>query len=379
MIVYCGLRHFYVLNFLRLHAAEAQGDAYYILTHQGQVWDFSPELKDYHFNPQKSGRAVLQLDKPVLTIPISLPDFLPLAQKWHRFSRQYTEELEIEHPHSWYLRFKQPAILQQFLLDLSAKLKEDQGGGIWGAGESKLVAKLAAHNLKGPERIVPSEQTGRFLNSIPLHRLPLEEATALEKLGFKTLGELGAIPLVELSSQFGDRAEVLQRLGRGEDLVPFQPEQILEQTWFLDCTSLEGFLRPLERWELQPYLKQGMEELASALAAKQQVAGELEVEAHPAQGTVIKKSRAFKEAAADPKQFLRTVENLLPQGPLAQIKVVVRQLAPAPLAQLAMFWEPPGVTLSEQELLELGQLGTQVGIELPRRERLLSLWEEYFS
>lgn len=161
--------------------------------------------------------------------------------------------------------------------------------------------------------------------------------------------------------------------------MPFQPEQILEQNWSLDCTSLEGFLRPLERWELQPYLKQGMEELASALAAKQQVAGELEVEAHSAQGTVIKKSRTFKEAAADPKQFLRAVESLLPQGPLAQIKVVVRQLAPAPLAQLAMFWEPPGARFSEQELLELGQLGAQVGIELPRRERLLSLWEEYFS
>ena len=118
--------------------------------------------------------------------------------------------------------FRQPAIFQQFILDFAEKLRQDHGEGIWGAGESKLVAKLAAHNLSGWERVVPAEQTQSFLQQIPLHRLPLDELDALEKLGIKTVGQLGEIPLVELGSQFGPKAAALQKLGRGEDLVPFR-------------------------------------------------------------------------------------------------------------------------------------------------------------
>ena len=68
MFIYCGLRHFYIRNFKPPRHMEAQ-DVYYILTHKKKVWDFSPELKEHGFTGQ-SGRAVLHLDKPVLTISI---------------------------------------------------------------------------------------------------------------------------------------------------------------------------------------------------------------------------------------------------------------------------------------------------------------------
>jgi hypothetical protein len=373
MIVYCGLRHFYIRNF-RLRQAETQ-DAYYILTHKKKVWDFSPELKEYGFTVKAGGKAVLHLDKPVITLSINLDDFMPFAKDWHDFSRQYTHELEAEYPHAWYLRFRQPAIFQQFVLDFAEKLRQDHGEGIWGAGQSKLVAKLAAHNLSGCERVIPAGQTQSFLQQIPLHRLPLDELDALERLGIKTVGQLGDIPLAVLGSQFGPKAAALHKLGRGEDLVPFQAEQIQECRWSLDCTVLEGFLRPLHPHELKPYLQQGMQKLAAALKEQHRIAGRLQLTAHPLQGPPIEKTRLFKEAADAAGPLLRAVESLLPQEPLAQLEVVLSGLEPSAAAQLSMFWEPQAPKALGEDFAPC----TQIGIELPRREQLLLLWEECFT
>ena len=377
MIVYCGLRHFYIRHFQPPHYADSQTGAYYILTHNKEIWDFSPELKGYGFTNQAKGQAALHLDKPVLTIPIEVNDFASFARGWHGFSHQYTDELEVEYPHAWYLRFKQPAIFSQFITDFSEELQHEREGGIWGAGQSKLVAKLAAHNLTGHDRVVIPGQTKHFLGQIPLHRFPLPELADLEKLGIKTIGELENVPGVELSNQFGQRAAILQKLGRGEDLVPFQSEPTREYSWTLDCTSLDGFLRPLAPHELRPYLKQGMEKLASTLKDQHKVTGQIKIEAQLDQGEkrgFFEKKRQFKESTDDPKILTRAVESLLPESSLAQVNVIASKLGASPLAQLTMFWEPQTPKLNGEEL----SVQAQIGIELSRRERLLILWKECF-
>lgn len=368
MIVYCGLRHFYIRHFESPRASESQSDAYYILTHKREIWDFSPELKEHGFTNHPT--------KPICTIPISLSDFAPFAQEWHQFSRLYTEELEVEYPHAWYLRFRQRPIFEQFVVDFREKLQADKGieGGIWGAGQSKIVAKLAAHNRTGSDRIVPPSQTQFFLDRIPIQRLPLPEADSLEKLGIKTVGELEKIPAAELSIQFGQRAILLQQLGRGQDSIPFQPRQDLTYSWNLDFTALEGFLRPAAAHELKPYLQQGAQKLAATLNDQQKVAGQIKLEAQLAQGTPFEKKRLFKQATNDAKALLRAAESLLPDDFLAQIRITVDKLEPSPLAQLTMFWEPQAPQLLGEELPDY----TQVGMKLSRRERLLILWEECF-
>ena len=368
-IVYCGLRHFYIRHFESPHVAESPADAYYILTHKKETWDFSPELKELGFTNHQT--------KPIRTVPISLSNFASFAKEWHEFSHQYTEELEIEYPHAWYLRFKQAAVLEQFIADFTEKLRQDKGGegGIWGAGQSKLVAKLAAHNLSGYDRVVSPAQTKHFLDKIPLQRLPLPESASLEKLGIKTVGELGNIPILELSNQFGQKAVLLQQLGRGEDIVPFQARQTLEYSWALDFTTLDGVLRPLASHELKPYLQQGMQELASTLKDQHKVAGQIKLKAHLAQGTWFEKTRQLKQATDDPKNLFRVAESLLPEDFLAQIGIIVDKLEASPLAQLTMFWEPQAPKLLDEELSTYAQ----VGMKLSRRERLLILWEECFT
>ena len=364
MIIYCGLRPFYIRHF-----NPPQADAYYILTHNREIWDCSPGL------PIKT-KAVLQLDRPVLTIPITLSDFASYAEDWHAFTLHYTDELEIEYPHSWYLRFKERAIFEQFITDYNDKMQRENEGGIWGAGQSKLVAKLAAHNCTGYDRIVPPGHTKSFLSQLPLHRLPLPELETLEKLGIKTIGELGNIPPMELSSQFGQKtADILHKLGNGEDLVSFHPHQTQEFRWSLDCITLDGFLRPLASHELKSYLQQGMEKLAATLKDQHKVAGQIKLEAHLAQGTYFEKTRQLKQATDDPKVIHRIAESLVPEDFFTQVDVVISKLEASPLAQLTMFWEPQAPRVMDDDLKNYAQ----VGVKVPRRERLLMLWEECFA
>ena len=368
MIIYCGLRHFYIHHF-----ESPQTNAYYILTHNGEIWDFSPELKQYGVTNQIKPKAVFHLEKPVLTVPIALADFQPFSQSWHEFSKQYTAELEPEYPHAWYLRFQQESILKQFMEDFQTKAKLELEGSICGAGFSKLVAKLAAHNLPQGNELIKPQQTEYFLRQIPLHRLPLPETASLEKLGIKTVGELAEIPLVELMSQFGQRAPILQKLGRGEDLNPFQTQQVTELAWELDCTTLEGFLRPLTLDELQPYLKHGLEELITTLRSHNKIATLLKLGVKTApEGDLAETQRRFKVPTCDFQVLSRTVDSLIPRKPLEWLKITLSELQPAPTTQLNMFAEPLILQLEEE-------LPAQRGVELPRRERLLLLWEEYFG
>lgn len=366
MITYCGLRHFYIRHF-----TPSQADSFYILTYNKNIWDFSPELKQYGFTGQNRLDTVYHYEKPVFTVPIKLADFQPFAHKWYDFSRQYTDALEPEYPHSWYLRFQRPKILEQFIADFNKKLQKEKWEGIWGTGFSKIVAKLAAHNLPQETSFIAKEQTEAFLKSIPLKRLPLPELESLSKLGVKTIGELNHLPLTELISQFGNKAKTLQLLGRGEDLVPFQNQSVLNFKWELDCTTLEGFFRPLTPHELKPYIEQGAQKLSAALSKHNQTTNLLQLKAILPSQTTIQTQRRFKEHTNDPQMLKRAAEGIIPKRPLAHLTLTVSELEKAFAAQLNMFFTPTAH-------LPIKGLPAQRGVELSRRESLLLLWKEHF-
>ena len=370
MIVYCGLRHFYIHHF-----EPPQQDAYYILTQNGEIWDFSPALKKYGVTSKLSPRTVFWLDRPVFTQCLELAEYEQFSGKWHDFCRLYTQDLEPEYPHAWYLRFRQKTILEQFLFDFDQEAQRKGSGAILGAGASKLVAKLAAHNAPPGQNVIEPEKTEKFLARIPLSRLPLPETDSLEKLGLRTIGELAALPPVELTNQFGSRADFLRRLGRGEDTRPFRSRDVTELSWSLDCTVLDGFLRPLTPRELLPYLKQGLQELAASLRGQNRAAGLLKLEIGTEQGELLRTERRFKEAADQWQVFKRAVQSLLPAKPIAHLTVRLAGLQETSPTQLGMFVEraaPKTVPLPPR-------LPAQIGVELPRRERFLLIWKEQFK
>ncbi|HHY10444.1 MAG TPA: hypothetical protein GX528_07755, partial [Firmicutes bacterium] len=211
-----------------------------------------------------------------------------------------------------------------------------------------------------------------FLNRIPLHRLPLPEAAELQNLGIKTVGELNRLPLPELISHFGARAEALARLGRGEDLTPFQTQPILDFKWELDCTVLEGFFRPLTTQELKPYIERGAQRLADSLKEHNRAANLLELKAVLPSQTALHSRRKFKKATNEPQVLKRAAEDIIPKEPLARLSLVVSELETSLPEQLNMF------VAADIPRLPPAGLPAQRGVEVTRRERFLLLWKEYF-
>lgn len=369
MIVYCGLRHFYIHHFSPPHP-----DSLYILAHNNQTWDFSPELKDLGFTNQMSLSTVHYLNKPVHIIPIQLGDFYPYTEEWLNFSLQYTNSIEVEYPHAWYLKLPNTGMCEQFFHDFAQRLQIQDMGGIWGGGPSKLVAKLAAHNLHHREKsnIVLPEQTSEFLNRIPLDRLPLPELDHLLKLGIKRIGELANLPLNELTAHFGLRSEALQKIGRGEDLIPFQARKIEEFHWEMDFTTQSDLLRPVVYEELTPYVRLGVEDLAQRLAFSKKTAQGLRIMAVPPEQEPSLMKRTLKEPTNDPRVLERAALQLIPVGTVKKITLSVTKLQPEPTVQLNIF-----PNRSVRNILPK-QLPAQIGISIPRRERILEMWKELF-
>jgi DNA polymerase-4 len=97
-----------------------------------------------------------------------------------------------------------------------------------GVATNKFLAKLAS-DLEKPDGlvVVPEDQESEFIRPLAVSRLwGVGPATArrLEALGLKTVGAVADCPLPLLRAELGDHAEGLQRLARGIDERPVQPD-----------------------------------------------------------------------------------------------------------------------------------------------------------
>ncbi|NLM38453.1 MAG: hypothetical protein GX205_00190 [Firmicutes bacterium] len=369
MIVYCGLRNFYIQHL-------KQDDAFYILTHAGQIWDFSPELKQLGFTRNTPLNTVHHLGHRVEIIEIALNDFYRHTETWLDYSRQYTTDIEVEYPHAWYVRIPSPKIAQYFGEDLVKYAAERGFSVIWGSGISKIVAKLAAHYTAHPNTdvLIPPEKTQDFMKQIPVQHLPLPDSDTLLKLGIVTLEELAKFPVQDLMAHFGTRAKILKQIALGEDPIPFQPQQYLEISWERDFTTEPELLQPAVGPILQSYLEQAGAYLAQKLNTNQKMAGRIllqyEVENQPA----AEVWRDLKKPTNDAKTLVRLMKMLLPDDPIINLRITLQNLQPIPVTQLE-FFQPKKI---KPELSEdiLKKIPAQKGISIPRRELVLEMWRE---
>ena len=376
MIVYCGIRHFYIQHFQGQDGSPQQDEPLYILTHAGQTWDFSPELKQLGFSTKTPLSTVHHFGRAVQVLAIDLNDFYPYTEEWLEFPLQYTSYIEVEYPHAWYVQLPSEKLAQYFCADFAHYLEQRGASAIWGGGESKIVAKFAAHNLAQHHsgQIISSAETAEFLGRIPIHRLPLPEVDVLLKLGVSTLGELSKFPVQDLMSHFGPRAKVLQEIAQGKDPVPFQPRQMLEFSWGKDFTTAVDLYEPIAGPRLQPYLAAAGEYLSQKLKAVRKTAGKLVLNCGTEAQPDVTRQRKLKKPTADAKSIARIAGQLLPQAPLTHLKITVRDLEPAPADQLEIFQTPPPKAELRLDILE--DLPAQIGMAVARRELVLEMWKE---
>jgi protein ImuB len=117
-----------------------------------------------------------------------------------------------------------------------------------GIASSKLAARVAAELPKTPT-VVDAGGEAAFLAPLPLTRLSpaLEAASALQRWGIQSIGELASLPESEIASRLGELGRELHYAARGIDPRPLIPRAMppefregMELEWPL--VALEPFL-----------------------------------------------------------------------------------------------------------------------------------------
>lgn len=111
----------------------------------------------------------------------------------------------------------------------------------YGAGATKWIAQLAARHLEITEAV---ERPASFLSGLPVSDLLPVEASARERLlflGYRTIGEVAALPLTVLREQFGETALTIHQTataGCFEEVKPLYPPASIQRMHRFD-TSVE--------------------------------------------------------------------------------------------------------------------------------------------
>ena len=140
-----------------------------------------------------------------------------------------------------------------------------------GIGTSKVVAKIASDYKKprGLVEVAPGDEAS-FLAPLPLRRLPgLGPSTEkrLEPLRLRTIGDLAALPIEELTRHFGKHGVGLWEYARGVDRRPVtppgDPKSISRETTFdedlHDVPRIEAVLRHLAQHAAKNMRESGLQ------------------------------------------------------------------------------------------------------------------------
>ncbi len=142
-----------------------------------------------------------------------------------------------------------PDRYEESTLDRLTQYHAAMGRIDFGAASTRTAALFAARAKPGS--VIPTGREAEFMAPFPIDLLSLHEREiangvlgTLSRWGIHTLGQLALLPSAELLSRFGEIGARLQKLAKGEDLLPFQPvvepvrfEAGLELDWEID--SLE--------------------------------------------------------------------------------------------------------------------------------------------
>ena len=139
--------------------------------------------------------------------------------------------------------------------DILDQLLRLTGALHFGVASTRMAALVVA-KLK-PGTIIPPGKERDFLSALPVNLSGLggadvsvsEFLVTLARWGIRTWGDLAALPEPELAARLGQRGLRLQRMARGEDILPFQPyytdplfEESQELEWTLDSLQPLAFI-----------------------------------------------------------------------------------------------------------------------------------------
>lgn len=188
-------------------------------------------------------------------------DYADSARRWLDVCTEYTSVIEPVQPHCAYL-------------DLTAlpsphEVAEPMAADVYhavrlcpsiGVASSKLIARIAGRALR-------PGQDAAFLSALPIEALwpvALEHRKRLRFLGYRTIGEVAALPSSLLKKQFGEQGLTILRWAMGIDpsqvRALYPPEQISAKFYFPQPARNDS--------EIEVALKHLAEDLCGKLVAR---------------------------------------------------------------------------------------------------------------
>lgn len=109
-----------------------------------------------------------------------------------------------------------------------------------GIGDNAFVARVAAE-LTAPftANSVPRNQAREFLEPLPVKHLTVDDEIKeqLGELGLRTIGQIAAFPINELTERFGVQGALMAHLAKGNDpkhFIPEAPKEEISEVMILD-------------------------------------------------------------------------------------------------------------------------------------------------
>ena len=371
MYFYFTLRHFY--------ASSLPGGPH-LLTHQGKLWDFSPQLKPLGISLQTPIKTACHHAPEAQVTAVNFDDFQEAQELWLQWSFQWFSHVQPHYPHAWYARLDLPLSWEPIMEDFQNVLQEQGLEGSWGAGWSQCTARLAARY--GGGLVITGDTTESFLAPLPVHWLFPELAPALEALGLTTIGRLAKITLSQLYQQFGSDAEQLYKKSRGYDTEAFRSLQCSVTRWQFSFSGHPAFagVSPTTQ-QLQAVLLDGCSQLAAAAQHSYQRIKSFRANWSHAGDVTASRSFTLHEATQDAQVLWRRLQPHVPDKLVTEVELRVETWEEHVPEQLDLFASPqktkPSVAHLAAQLQEkLGDHAVMLPV-VPRREQLLTLWDSH--
>ena len=288
----------------------------------------------------RSAMSMAQARKLCPQVIVIEPDFVKYRQvsaQIHQIFQQYTPLIEPLSLDEAFLDVTEN--LQQIpsATEVAMRIREDifQATGLTasaGVAPNKFLAKIASdwHKPNGICVIKPS-QVQRFIQDLPLKKIPGVGKVTQEKLSslnLNTLGDLQQIDEALLIQHFGKYGRRLFLYAQGIDERPVEAERVRQQ-----ISKETTFDEDLYLHQCRPYWEPLLVQLWQSLQKKQLAARGVTVKLKLKNFQVIQHSQSFKQVLRSPQELAQALDLLLddlhiaPQMQFRLIGVGVYQLS----------------------------------------------------
>jgi DNA polymerase-4 len=310
-------------------------------------------------------------------------DFLPYARRWLDGCLGYSHIVEPEGHHAAFLELSALARAEEVVPELTEDLYNRIGiCPRVGLASSKLVARIAADVCPGQ----PVAREEEFLARQPLERWWMVEDRILRRLlflGFRTIGEVAALPVQALVRQFGREGIRIWYLAQGRDTSEVRAEYPRDEVYVRAL-----FPQPVRlAQELEVGIRRAAERLSETLRKRDAQARKIVLTLEYDGFRVVQASRAFVRPLQSVGSLLTALRLTLRKIPIEEevyaLGVRLPDLEPVSASQASLLSsrEEEKARRLEQSLRDrFGKDAIRRASEAPleRRDRLLALMQERY-